>query len=78
MEWLPKRLHKRGDSNCKACCCYYPDTCTAECGGLVHGFVADEVKDRSGYRWLHSERCDKCNEASIVNEVEVEFGVTAK
>lgn len=55
--------HVIGAEQCKACCCQHPGTC--ECGGRIHGDIAD-----LGYEGdaIHDTECDKCHKKFVYED----------
>lgn len=57
------RGHVIGAEKCQACCCL--NTAPCDCGGRVHGSVADITHDGDA---IHDMVCDKCGEKTVYEE----------
>lgn len=55
--------HVIGAEQCKACCCQHPGKC--ECGGRIHGDIADVGYDGDA---IHDTECDRCHKKFVYDE----------
>lgn len=57
--------HKKGNKKCPEC--WWNETLTCRCGGLIHTDFGDENCPDDGGYWLY-ETCEKCNNPDPVED----------